>query len=99
MPVFVIQGKPTRREGSRGAAARGRRGSRGGVQHPPQLQVGELSEPNKSEEVEEQMSNRDFAEDEFNLEEICQCEGIPGREPENDTFVSVLVCAAFRRFF
>ena len=96
MPVFVIQGKATRRKGPRGAPARG---SRGGVQHPPQLQVGELPEPNNFEEIEEQMSNRDFAEDEFNLEEICQCEGIPGHEPENDNFVSVLVCAAFRRFF
>ena len=96
MPVFVIQGKATRRKGPRGAPARG---SRGGVQTFPLLQVGELPEPNNSEEIEEQMNDRDFAEDEFNLEEICQCKGIPGREPENDSFVSVLVCAAFRRFF
>jgi hypothetical protein len=72
----MVQVNAASPEGSRGARGRGRRGSRGGAQRLASHH-GILPEPNNIEEIEEKMSNSEFAADEINLEEICQCEGIP----------------------
>ena len=62
------------------------------MQPTPQLGELELPKPNNSEleEIEEKMSDREFAEDEYDFNPYeCMC--IPNLEPKNDTFVSVLV--------
>lgn len=60
-----------------GGPGRGRRGDR-------------HSEP-ELDSFEERMANWGFTEDEANLEEVCWCDGIPGRWFEDDGYVSILV--------
>lgn len=88
--MLIVQGNTAHPKGSTGVHGRGRSGSRGGVHRSGQRGV--LPELDNFEKVEEKVGNREISEDdEINLEEICQCEGIPGREPENHTFVSVFL--------
>lgn len=85
--MLIVQGNAAHPKGSSGTHGRGGERCSGQRDARPEPEIFEEIK----QKVEQKVGNREFSEDdEINLEEICQCEGIPGREPENHTFVSVL---------
>jgi len=79
--MLILQGNAVRPKASRGV--RGPRGGQGGVRSGQRVVLPE-QDNFKVEAVEERVSDRGLFE-EFginSLEEVCQCEGIPGRESQ-----------------